>query len=122
MFMIMYTTGNGYRCSCCRHTNSSFYDADDEADAIAECVRLSRAAEGDFHLNEIRGYEGDAEDLEKKITEAIEASERTDSEQKALAELKSEIKKLERWQETLPQEIERNAKRLVELKKKLGAS
>lgn len=120
MLTLMYTTGNGYRCSCCRRTDGDFLDAENEADAIEQCVSISRSYEGDFSIDAIRGYDGDENELIQRITAAIKADEKAEEKKKEVAKLKDEIKAIEHWQGNLPLEMEKKAKKLETLKQQLN--
>lgn len=120
MFTIMYTTGNGYRCQCCRQSSGDFLDAESEDDAIKQCIAISRSYEGDFSIDAIRGCEIDDEsELIHRINEAIKADEKAEERRKELAKLEDEIKAIKHWQGNLPLEAEKKARKLETLKQQL---
>ena len=105
MAMLIYTTGNGYSCGCCRQTNREFvYFEEDEqsiANLVRDCIEISRCAKGDFSIDTIEGYSGDADELEKRITAAISQAEAEAERRKQIGSLTQQIKEIDNWFSTL---------------------
>jgi len=125
MAMLIYVTGNGYNCGCCRRTDQDYthFDEDSIESLIKECIELSRYAEGDFSIRTIEGYGGDADELEKRIMDAITAAEQDVEQQKKIVDLKHQISEIDRWFDTL--EAQKSAKaenrrKFVDSLKELG--
>lgn len=123
MAMLIYTTGNGYSCNCCRRTDQNYtHFNDDEIDnLIKECVEISQYAEGDFYINTIEGYSGDSDELERLITKAISADEKARAHAAEINEIQKNITSIDRWFDGLEAEKAAKIKRREELQAKLTA-
>lgn len=115
-FSIIYTTGNGYRCSCCRWSHTSYLDYDNEyfdvQDAINSCIILARDNDWDFYIDSIKGFNGDVDELEKQITSAVDKAEKDDIKREKIEKIKNNINEHDWWFNNLESEkIERASKR-----------
>ena len=101
MATLIYVTGNGYHCGCCRCTDTDYMDfEEDEYDITAlinECIERSSYAEGDFYIEAIKGYSGDETELENRITAAIAVAEKRVKHKKEIETTKRSIAEIESW-------------------------
>ena len=101
MATLIYVTGNGYHCGCCRRTDTNYMDFEEDeygiTSLIGECVELSSYAEGDFYIEAIKGYSGDETELENKITAAIAVAEKRAKHKKEIDSVKRSITEIESW-------------------------
>lgn len=122
MAMMIYTTGNGYHCGCCRQSSQDYthFDDDDIESLIKESIELSQRADGDFYINTIEGYSGDSDELEKSIMEAIDADEKQRERKKKVNELQRNIAEIDTWFANLEITKADRTKRRVELRAQLN--
>ena len=124
MATLIYVTGNGYHCSCCRRTSTDYMDFDEDdagvESLIRECVEQSRYAEGDFYIDAIKGYTGDETELENRITAAIAAAEKRQETQDEIDRLKRSISELESWFAELEASKARKMQSLVTARARLA--
>ena len=97
MATIIYYTGNGYSCSCCRQSSTDYLDFETPEDAIAECISIAASADWDFGINTIKGYNGDEYELEQQIEQAVIAAQDAAKHRAEVAQVKEEISRLENW-------------------------
>lgn len=99
MAMLVYTTGNGYRCSCCRQTSQdyTYFDSDDIQSLIKECIEIAGGSDWDFYVNTFEGYDGDSDELERQIMAAIEQAEKDYDRKRKINDLQSRVKDIDRW-------------------------
>ena len=102
MATLIYTTGNGYSCSCCRRSSQEYthFDIEDIDSLIKECIDIARCSDWDFYINTIDGY-GAADDLETKIMQAIKDAESSHNHQTRIKELVRQISSIDDWFNTL---------------------
>lgn len=98
MAMLVYTTGNGYHCGCCRQTSQdyTYFDSDDIQSLIKECVEIARGSEWDFYVNTIEGYSGE-DDLEQVIETAIKQAEADADRKRKIDDLTRQITSINNW-------------------------
>lgn len=101
MATIIYYTGNGYRCSCCRQSSKDYLNFDDVEDAIVECIDIASGSEWDFGIDTIQGYEGDAYELEQQIMDAVSQAEDDQETRRKIEQIKKDIAHTENWFDTL---------------------
>lgn len=97
MATIIYYTGNGYSCSCCRQSSTNYFDFETPEEAIAECIDIASGSEWDFGINDIKGYDGDAYELEQQIDAAVEKASQAQTLRRKIAQIKSDIATTETW-------------------------
>ena len=99
MAMLVYTTGNGYHCGCCRHTiqDYTYFDSDDTASLIKECCEIAGSYDWDFYVNTVEGYDGDSDELERQIMAAIKQAEKDYDRKRKISDLQSRVKDIDRW-------------------------
>lgn len=124
MAMLVYTTGNGYHCGCCRRTSQdyTYFDSDDIQSLIRECIDIARGSEWDFYVNTIEGYDGE-DDLEQIIEAAIKQAEIDFDRKRDIDSLTRQISSIDNWFTNLEKtKAEKLAERekLVEKLAKLG--
>lgn len=119
---IIYTTGNGYSCSCCRNSDESNEDFDTEDAAVAACCDLAARAGFDFSVDRILGAEN-PDDLEKRIEAAVAARKTADELAGEIQRLKEDNAKHRAWLNNVGAETQRrlnamsaNDAKLIELK------
>lgn len=98
MAMLVYTTGNGYHCGCCRHTSQdyTYFDSDDIQSLIKECIDIARGSEWDFCINTIEGHDG-KDDLEQIIEAAIKQAEIDFDRKRDIDSLTRQISSIDNW-------------------------
>lgn len=123
MAMMIYTTGNGYRCGCCRRTSQDYthFDEADIDSLIEECISISSDSDDDFSINTFEGYSGDADELETRIMAAISDAEKYREHKRAIEVLQRNIKEIDSWFNTLDQTKASKIERRAELQSKLDA-
>lgn len=124
MAMLVYTTGNGYHCGCCRQTSQdyTYFDSDDIQSLIKECIEIARGSQWDFYVNTIEGYSGE-DDLEQTIETAIKQAEAASDRKRDVDNLTRQIASIDNWFTNLEEtKVEKLAEReeLVEKLMKLG--
>lgn len=126
MATLIYTTGNGYNCGCCRMTSTDSFSFDTEEDAIGEAIEVASYAEWDFSIKDIIGYDGDENDLENRIMSAVVSAEKDKDRKLKIAQLKKDIAYTEDWFATLEQQkqtkqdlLDKNRAMVIELEGKL---
>lgn len=102
MGMLIYSTGNGYHCHCCRQTNQdyTYFDSDDIDSLIDECISIAKSSDWDFSVVTIEGYVGE-EDLETKIDRAVADAEKAHNLARKIDDLKKQISSIDSWFNTL---------------------
>ena len=123
MAMMIYITGNGYHCGCCRQTSQeyTYFDEDGIDSLIKECIEISRSAEDDFYINTFEGYSGDSDELEKRIMDAISVAEKQREHKKKVDTLQRSIKEIDTWFSTLEQTKAAKLAQRADLQSKLDA-
>ena len=98
MAMLVYTTGNGYHCGCCRQTSQdyTYFDSDDIQSLIKECIEIARGSDWDFYVNTIEGYSGE-DDLELVIESAIKQAEADADRKRKIDDLTRQIASINNW-------------------------
>lgn len=112
MATIIYSTGNGYNCHCCRRTVTEYLDFEDVEDAIQQCIYVAKGADWDFSIDAIKGWDNDERDnydLEKLIMEKINAAEKMHDNQKEIDSLNRQIREIDGWFNSLEDEKVRKA-------------
>lgn len=125
MAMLVYTTGNGYRCGCCRQTSQdyTYFDSDDTQSLIKECIDIARGSVWDFYVNTIEGYDGE-DDLEAIIEAAIKQAEIDFDRKRDIDSLNRQVQSIDNWFANLEKtKVDKQAERakLVEKLAGLGA-
>jgi hypothetical protein len=100
---VIYTTGNGYRCGCCRTEDTDNFDAEDEASAIEECIPIARGSDWDFEIERILGVD-DPDATENRIMSAINLAEKEHWVLKKIKSLEDQISKDRKWILDVPAE------------------
>ena len=109
MTTIIYTLGNGYRCGCCEHTwteEEDFYEATDEQ-IIKRMAEIGSSAEDWRGIHRIFNYEGDVNDLEKKIEAGIDHQNEINEITDKIARIETSIKNIDTWFADLEDEKKR---------------
>lgn len=126
MATIIYRTGNGYSCGCCRQTWSSdlYFDEDNIQGAIDACIDIAKAAEWDFSIDNI--YEFDREDiskdaLENMIMDAVRKAEVRHEHKQKIDRLEGKIEDIDKWFATLDQTKEAKSAEREKYKAELAA-
>lgn len=122
MAMMIYTTGNGYSCSCCRRTSQDYthFDEADIDSLIEECIEISRCNDDDFYINTFEGFSGDADELESRIMAAISNAEKYREHKRKVEELQRSIREIDSWFENLEVTKDERTQRRVDLRTKLA--
>jgi hypothetical protein len=119
MAMLIYTTGNGYNCGCCRRTDRDYMHFDEDEQSIAylirDCIEISKRAEGDFSIDTIEGYSGDSDELEARIKTAIDQAEKEEERQKSIGITKRQLREIDDWFSTLDKQKADNEARKAKL-------
>ncbi len=122
MATIMYRTGNGYHCGCCRQTWADTFDFETAEEAVSESISIARGSDWDFSIDRIFGFmdeDSNADELEERIMEAIKQAEKDHDKQREITRLQDQIKAINKWFATLEQQkAEKNAE-VEKLLKKL---
>lgn len=102
MGMLIYSTGNGYHCHCCRRTDQdyTYFDSNDIDSLIDECISIAKSSDWDFSVVTIEGYVGE-EDLETKIDRAVADAEKAHNLARKIDDLKKQISSIDGWFNTL---------------------
>jgi len=119
MATIIYSTGNGYNCHCCRRTTTEYLDFVDVEDAIHQCIEIAKYADWDFSIDAIKGWDNDEQDewaLEKLIEGKIAEAEKVHKNQKEIDSLNRQIREIDGWFNSLEDEKVRKA----DVRKKLS--
>lgn len=105
MATIIYVTGNGYSCGCCRQTYTDYLDFDPEdiQPAINECIQAARGSEWDFYIEAIRGLGEDMseDELERLIKEAIDNARDDAKRKQTIKDTYRQLEEINRWFEQL---------------------
>ncbi len=112
MATIIYYTGNGYSCSCCRHSSTDYFDFETPEEAIAECIDIASGSDWDFGINSIKGYDGDEYELEQQIEAAIVKAQEDRETRRKIEQVKKDIAHLETWFASLEASKTTNAAQL----------
>jgi hypothetical protein len=115
---VIYETGNGYSCSCCRNTDQDNDDFESERDAIEGCVDIARRYKWDFSIERIIGVE-DGDGLERRIDAAIEEAKKQAKIDDAIYRLERENSTDRAWIDSVPTEVERRQKSIAERNERL---
>lgn len=108
MATIMYSTGNGYYCGCCRRTDTDtfYFDSEDIQYAIDECISIAKGADWDFSIDQIFEFTHetmDASDLESRIEEEVKKAEKRHKHQAEIDRITRKIKEIDWWFDNLEQ-------------------
>jgi hypothetical protein len=117
--MIVYTTGNGYFCGCCRRTDRDYEHYDTEEEALADLTDIARRADWDFSISTIEGYDGDAWELEQRLERMIKIAEEDQDRLDRINRLKRSISDIEYWFTNLEETKASKQEELEKLKVKL---
>jgi DNA repair exonuclease SbcCD ATPase subunit len=130
MTTIIYTLGNGYRCSCCGSSWTEEEDFDDDAseqEIIDRMSDIGSRAEDWQGIHRIFDYSDDTDELEKKIEDAIEKKKELNELSDKIDRLKTSRKDIDDWFENLEKtKVEKTTQRekinndLAELETKLN--
>lgn len=122
MAMLVYTTGNGYHCGCCRRTSQDYthFDPEDIQSLIEECIYIARGSEWDFYVDTIEGYEGE-DDIEAIIEAAIKQAEVDFNRKRDIDSLNRQIQCIDNWFTSLEETKEDKRNERAELVEKLAA-
>lgn len=122
MAMLVYTTGNGYHCGCCRQTSQdyTYFDPDDIQSLIKECIDIARGSEWDFYVNTIEGYDGE-DDLEAIIEAAVKQAEKDFDRKRDIDSLNRQIQGIDNWFASLEKTKEDKRAERAKLVEKLAA-
>lgn len=112
MATIIYYTGNGYSCSCCRQSSTDYLDFDTPEEAIRECIEIASYSDWDFGIDAIKGYDGDEHELEQQIIKAVEQAEKDKELRIKVEQVKKDIAHIENWFATLEASKATNMERL----------
>lgn len=117
MATIMYRTGNGYRCGCCRQTwtDTLDFESDDIDYAIAECISYAKSADWDFSIDRIFGFSHETmgeDDLERRIEDEIKRAEKRADHQEEIDRVSRNLKEINWWFDNLEQtKLDKQAER-----------
>lgn len=101
---VMFTLGNGYRCSCCRTSRRDDIDGTLE-EVIAYCIKEAKRADWDFSVYQVRECEEDQEfAIEEQIENAVKLAEKREKHATDVKRLEDQIKDVDRWFNTLEQQ------------------
>lgn len=122
MATMIYVTGNGYNCSCCRQTDTDYIEVDEtNIDSIIEtCLDISAGSDGDFSITEIIGCDIDVDQLEKRVKEGVEEKLKIKKKKQKLSQLKSAIAAAESWFVNLDKTKAEKLARLNDMHKQLA--
>lgn len=112
MATLIYYTGNGYSCSCCRQSSTDYLDFDTPEEAIKECIEIASYNEWDFGIKDVRGYDGDVYELKEQIAKAVEQAEEDKDLRIKIDQVKKDIAHIENWFATLEASKATNMERL----------
>lgn len=113
MATIIYYTGNGYSCSCCRMSSTDYLDFETPDEAIQECIEIASRSDWDFGIKDIKGYSGDEYELEQQITQAVEQAEKDKELRTKIEQVKKDIARTEHWFASLEASKASNAEYLT---------
>ena len=130
MTTIVYTLGNGYRCSCCSQTwneEEDFYEDDSDDVIIKRMAHIGSRAEDWCGIHRIYNYRGDTDELESRIEKQISRSIEILKKEKEIKSKSNDIAEIDKWFASLDALKERKSanrikfhSELIELQKQLN--
>lgn len=118
---VMFTLGNGYRCSCCRTSRRDDIDGTLE-EVIDYCIKEAKRADWDFSVYQVRECEEDQEfTIEEQIKTAVKAAEKREKHATEVKKLERQISDVDDWFDTLDKQKTSKTKERDEAQAKLAA-